>query len=93
MSELYSYRITLEQLPSSTSSDKTVTLTFETASNDDIIAIADKARRHIRDKDEAHAFAVGLKLFGQSLLNNREDQPFAALFPHFQAFMQGLKGR
>lgn len=43
------------------------------------------------DPDTATALAIGLKLFGEVMLENRGHPLFAELAPHFRDFMKRLK--
>lgn len=42
-------------------------------------------------EDAATAFALGLKLFSEVMLNHRGNELFKSLQPHFGEFMKGLK--
>lgn len=67
-------------------------LGFVTTNQDEIIEIAERIRsaRQI-EGDDAAAFAVGLKLFGEVMLKNRDNPLFTEFRPHFLAFMKKLK--
>lgn len=41
--------------------------------------------------DQHHAFLLGLKLFGETLLENREDPLYRDIGAHFGTFMQAFK--
>lgn len=67
-------------------------LQFETSNHDDIFAIVERMRtRPDLSPDDAASFAVGLKLFSEIMLENRENPLFAAFLPHFGEFMKELK--
>ena len=83
------YRITLETLPEGQGS-----LQFEADNHDDIFAVVEKLRqRSDFDEASATAFGVGLKLFSEVMLKNREHPLFTEFGPHFAQFMRRLKGR
>jgi hypothetical protein len=68
-------------------------LTFKAGNHDNILDIVERIQaRGQFSADEAAAFAVGLKLFGEVMLDHRKDPLFADLQPHFADFMKKLKG-
>jgi len=70
------------------------TLQFEAESHDDILAMVPRAMQRTGfDVQTGAAFAVGLKLFGEVMLNHRDTPLFAGLAPHFADFMRQLKQR
>jgi hypothetical protein len=67
-------------------------LRFEVGNHDDIFAIVERMRgRGDFDPATATAFAVGLKLFSETLLEHRDHPLFAQFQPHFKQFMKHLK--
>lgn len=81
------YRIAVEPL------DGGSPLVFEASTHDDLLAIVERIRASGDfEGDRAPAFAVGLKLFSESLLAHKALPHFAALAPHFGEFMRALKG-
>lgn len=90
------YRITIEhlELPDGSSPDKPEALSFEVGNHDDILGIVTRMRqRGDLPAADATAFAVGLKLFSEVMLQHRSAPLFADFAPHFKAFMQQLKQR
>lgn len=88
------YRITVDHLsaPDGAAAVSEVPLQFETGNHDDIFAIVERMRRRGDfDDSSAAAFAVGLKLFGEVLLENGSNPLFSAFRPHFAQFMKELK--
>lgn len=87
------YRITVEHLADAKGAPSThEPLSFAAVSHDDIIAIARRMQgRGDFDADTAAQLAIGIKLFGEVVLENRTNPMFAALRPHFSAFMKELK--
>lgn len=67
-------------------------LVFETRTHEDLFKIV-KMMKGKMDLDEADttAFAVGLKLFSEVMLKNKESEPFKQLLPHFKDFMKAVK--
>ena len=91
--EKHAYRITVEHLAAPHGEKvRQNPLCFETTNRDNIFNIADHLKRqHEFPDDQAEAFAVGLKLFGNILLENRDLPVFEAFVPQFGAFMKALK--
>lgn len=88
------YRITVEHLadPNGAPSEHEKPLQFEIGNHDDIFAVVERLRsRSDLDKETASALGVGLKLFGEVMLENKNHQLFADFLPHFGQFMKNLK--
>ena len=88
------YRITVEHLCDATGTPvpDTPVLRFEARNHDDILSIVERMRQRGEfPSDTAAAFAVGLKLFGEVMLENKENPLFVAFRPHFAEFMKHLK--
>lgn len=63
-------------------------LVFTAENHDDIIALA---QRTGAADDKSRAFLVGLKLFGEAMLEDRDNPLYAEILPAFGAFMKKLK--
>jgi Domain of Unknown Function with PDB structure (DUF3861) len=88
---MYRYRITVESLSSTTEAQK---LQFEAENHDDIFAIVRKMSGSLDlDEDATKAFAVGLKLFTETVLKNRDNPLFSPIKPALGEFMKALKGQ
>ncbi|KRG70512.1 DUF3861 domain-containing protein [Pseudoxanthomonas dokdonensis] len=90
------YRITVEHLrdASGHALDDASPLVFEARNHDDIQQVVAKVLgKQLFEPQTATAFAVGLKLFSEVLLEHRKDELFADLAPHLGAFMKKLKSR
>jgi hypothetical protein len=89
------YRITQEQLDATSSTTPSPSLQFDFDNHDDIFAIIERLdylqQRGDISAAEVPQLAVGLKLFGKVMMENRESALFAALHPHFVEFMRELK--
>lgn len=88
------YRVSVEHLCDARGAPSTYAepLRFATGNHDDILAVAERVRRDSGlPADSATALAVGLKLFGEVLLENRGHPLFEAFAPHFGTFMKHLK--
>ncbi|KAF1051418.1 MAG: hypothetical protein GAK43_02418 [Stenotrophomonas maltophilia] len=88
------YRVTVEHLADADGQPSThrEPLCFEARNHDDLYRVLGLVRRR-GDFDEAttQAFVVGLKLFGEVLLEHRDSPLFADFAAHFFAFMKHLK--
>lgn len=87
------YKVTVEHLadPQGVPSSQ-APLQFEVGNHDDIIAVVERLRsRGDFDANTATAFGVGLKLFGEVMLENKDHPLFASFAPHFGQFMKELK--
>ncbi|MBO2590248.1 DUF3861 domain-containing protein [Shewanella algae] len=90
----HKYRISVEHLEDQNGmpSSYQQALKFEVGNHDDIFAIVDKIKqRQDFDEDQAAAFAVGLKLFSEVMLEQRKNPLFDKFRPHFMQFMKQLK--
>ena len=68
-------------------------LEFEVENHDDIFAIARRMSGKLDlDENATNAFALGLKLFGETILKNRDNPLFAQIKPSMGEFMRALKG-
>jgi len=87
---MYRYRITLESLSAGTEAKE---LQFEVENHDDIFAITRRMSGKLGlDENATKAFALGLKLFGETILKNRDNPLFAQIEPSMGEFMRSLKG-
>lgn len=67
-------------------------LQFNTRNHDDIFKIVEKIQQsQLLDQESAASFAVGLKLFGETLLENKDLPLFKDFMPQFVEFMHALK--
>lgn len=87
------YRLTLEHLADTKGVLSTPeTLQFEVGNHDDIFAIVERLRgRGDFEENAAAALAVGLKLFSEVMLEEKENPLFSSFRPHFMQFMKELK--
>lgn len=89
----HQYRITVTALPDAKEAgDAPSTMEFEVENHDDIFVVVQKLEsRDDLPAGDAKALGVGLKLFGEVMLKNRNLPLFASFLPHFRDFMQQLK--
>ena len=68
------------------------TISFATANHDELFQIVRRMQgAGMFSDDEAAAFAIGLKLFSETMLMHKDSELFTELKPHFMAFMKHLK--
>lgn len=89
----HKYRISVEHLEDKQGDPvPDHSISFTATNHDEILEIVERIRGARQfDEDDATAFAVGLKLFSEVMLKNRESPLFAEFRPHFMAFMKKLK--
>lgn len=64
-------------------------ITFTAENHDDIFALIEKIGA--KGDDKKLAFFLGLKLFGESLLDDRKNPLYQDILPAFGAFMKEFK--
>ncbi|RMO93815.1 hypothetical protein ALQ33_02266 [Pseudomonas syringae pv. philadelphi] len=69
-------------------------LSFEVGNHDDVFHIVEliRAQRDF-DPDTSTALAIGLKLFSEVMLENKDHLLFEEFRPHFVQFMKRLKSK
>jgi hypothetical protein len=91
----YRYKITVEALTGAKGEPvQGRVLSFEAANHDDILGIVERMRARLPfDCDTVASLGVGLKLFSEVALMQRDDPMFAAIRPALGEFVRGLKQR
>ena len=87
----YKFKITVEpvDLPQGADAEP---LSFEVENHDDILSIVKRLqKRPDLTPGSAEPLGVGLKLFGEVMMGQKQNPLFATLLPHFGEFMQRLK--
>ena len=89
----YRYRITVEPLSDAKGEPiPQAPLVFEAVNHDELLGLAQRVReRGEFDENTAASLLIGLKLFSEVMLQNRQKPLFAPLLPHFREFMQRFK--
>lgn len=90
----HEYEVTVKHLTDAQGNPSTYTeaLQFKAYNHDDIFKVLGFIQSsHLLDEESTKAFAVGLKLFGEVLLENKERPLFKEFMPHFVQFMKNLK--
>lgn len=90
----HEYQVTVKHIADAKGNPSTYpeSLQFKAFNHDDIFLIVEKLQQsQLVDDESAKAFAVGLKLFGEVLLENRENPLFKDFLPQFIGFIKALK--
>ena len=90
----HEYDITVKHIADAKGNASTYTeaLQFKAYNHDDIFKVLGFIQNSkILDDESAKAFAVGLKLFGEVMLENKELPLFKEFMPQFIEFMKTLK--
>lgn len=67
-------------------------LQFNAYNHDDLFKVLEHIQQsNLLEDEKAKAFAVGLKLFGETLLENKQHPLFKEFLPQFIEFMKSLK--
>lgn len=86
------YRVRIEGLPDNRAPSPAEPLQFVARCHDDLFEIVARSRqRGLLSDDDAASMAVGLKLLGEIVLENREDPLFKDLSQALKAFIMKLK--
>ena len=92
----HQYRVQVEHLADAKGNPSSYDepLVFEVGNHDDIFAVVEKVKTLSGlPEDKAVPFALGLKLFGETILENKDHPLFEEMGPHFMQFMKKLKGK
>ena len=90
----HQYKLTLSHLKDAQGqpSKYGTPLQFEFGNHDDIFYIVEMMRgRGDFDENTAAAFAIGLKMFSEVMLEQKDNPLFKEFKPHFMDFMKTLK--
>ena len=87
------YQIELKELTLKDGSEGTKNLNFEFDNHDDLFNIFEvvKSKQIFEDENTATEFALGLKLFTEVMLKNKQHPLFEELRPAIMEFMKKLK--
>jgi hypothetical protein len=89
----YSIKLSEIELKDGTPSNRSITFEFD--NHDNILDLIEqvKTRELFETEEETTEFIVGLKLFSEVMLRNREHSLFEEFRPVFGEFMKKLKGK
>ena len=81
------YKLTLDEITLKDNPNPTGNLQFEFENHDDILSILEKIKqKNIFDENTNKEFAVGLKLFSEVLLKNRNHELFKAFMTKLKSY-------
>ncbi|MFM6957904.1 MAG: DUF3861 domain-containing protein [Acinetobacter sp.] len=90
----HQYHVTVQHLKDAKGQASTYTerLEFYTGNHDDIFEIVERLKKaKLFDDQTTTSFAVGLKLFSEVMLENKDHPLFEEFLPQFGLFMKTLK--
>jgi hypothetical protein len=93
---VHEYEITFKHLKNNKGeilANKAIDFVF--ANHDDIDVILEKLgeKNLFNDAEQTKQFVIGLKLFGDILIRNKDMELFSEIQPAFISFMKKLKGK
>ena len=90
----HQYHVTVQHLADAQGNPSSYTekLEFNTSNHDDIFVVLDRLQKaELFDDTTTKSFAVGLKLFSEVMLENKNHELFKKFLPQFHTFMKHLK--
>ncbi|ENX16258.1 hypothetical protein F895_01458 [Acinetobacter sp. CIP 64.2] len=90
----HQYHVTVQHLKDAKGHVSTYSerLEFYTGNHDDLFEIVERLKKaDFFDDQTTKSFAVGLKLFSEVMLENKDHPLFATFLPQFGQFMKNLK--
>ncbi|WOE41699.1 DUF3861 domain-containing protein [Acinetobacter chinensis] len=90
----HQYHVTIQHLADAQGNPSTYTekLEFNTGNHDDIFVVLQKLQQaELFNERTTQSFAVGLKLFSEVMLENKNHELFQDFLPQFGQFMKHLK--
>lgn len=89
------YHIKLDKYDDEGAETESSSIEFDFENHDDIFKVIAllKERKRFSDDQQATEFAVGLKLFSEVMLRNRDSELFKDFVPAFGAFIKKLKAK
>lgn len=90
-----SYQLDLKEIKQKDGSEGTKNLSFEFDNHDDLFNIFEviKSKKIFEEDNTAQEFALGLKLFTEVMLKNKQHPLFEELRPAILEFMKKLKNQ
>ncbi len=88
------YQLILKEISLAKEEDvKNEALEFEFDNHDNLFEIIKtiKSKNIFEDEQQSAEFAIGLKMFSEVMIKNRDNALFTELFPVFGSFMRKLK--
>ena len=94
MMKQHQYEVTVKHMADAQGqpSSYSEVLQFQAYNHDDLFKVLESlTKANLLDDEKMKAFAVGLKLFGEALLENKNIPLFNEFLPQFVDFMKALK--
>lgn len=87
------YKITLEHTFSPKEENLHSPISVEFDNHDEIFSIISRLQEkdHFEDAGQSAQFAIGLKMFSEIMLKNKDNELFSEFLPEFKNFMAKLK--
>lgn len=89
------YHLTLQELSLKDGSEGGRTLEFDFENHDSLFHVFEviQSKKIFEDENTAHEFALGLKLFTEVMIKNKQHPLFEELRPAIMEFMKKLKSQ
>lgn len=90
----HQYHVTVQHLADAQGNPSSYTekIEFNTGNHDDLFIVLDRLQKaELFDEETTKSFAVGLKLFGEVMLENKNHSLFKDFKPQFLEFMKNMK--
>ncbi len=90
----HQYHVTVQHLADAQGNPSSYTekIEFNTGNHDDLFIVLDRLQKaELFDEGTTKSFAVGLKLFGEVMLENKNNPLFKDFKPQFLEFMKNMK--
>ena len=90
----HQYHVTLQHLADAQGNPSRYTekIEFNTGNHDDLFIVLDRLQKaELFDEETTKSFAVGLKLLGEVMLENKNHPLFKDFKPQFLEFMKNMK--
>lgn len=87
------YKITLEHTLSPKEENLNTPLSLDFDNHDELFSIIKRLqeKNHFEDAGQSAQFAIGLKMFSEVMLKNKDNELFSEFLPEFKNFMAKLK--
>lgn len=91
----FKYKIILEEIENKEGAKSDRQVQFDFSNHDDILQIIAQTQNQDRfkEKGDIQEFVLGMKLFSEVMLRNKENELFKEFLPEFAQFMKKLKGK
>lgn len=89
------YKILLQEIELKDGTQSGKSIEFEFENHDDVLHLIELIQKKtlFTNEDENTQFIIGLKLFSDVMMKNKDNALFEELTPAFVAFMKKIKGK